>query len=125
METVKIKDIYINNYKLSPTNYLKNKIVNTNLIEVGKYIDKIDKGSEIGSQNYVEESNYLFLRTSAFDENYFSPKIDNNSLLKVIPYNYNEKNLKKGDILICKDSNVGEVVIRRPHLQAPALRCLP
>lgn len=111
MEVIKLKDILNNNFRLSPSNYSKSEINDDNLVEIGNYIEYVDKGIEIGTQNYVDSSNFHFLRTSAFDEDYYSLKIDNNSLLNIVPHNFVKKDLKKYDILICKDSNVGEVVI--------------
>lgn len=112
MEVIKIKDILNNNFRLSPSNYNTTITAeNDNLIEISNFIEKIDKGTEIGAQNYVDFSEYHFLRTSAFNADYYSLKIDNNSLLNIVPHNFIKKNLKKDAILICKDSNVGEVSI--------------
>ena len=111
MTTIKVKDIIKNNYKLSPNNYISKEIINTNMKELENFVNEIEKGTEIGSQNYVNDSEYHFLRTSSFSENLFSLKLDNNSFIDINPNIFVDKSLKKGDILICKDSNVGEVAI--------------
>ncbi len=111
MPIIKITDIINNNYRLSPSNYINIKMKKTNMKELKYFVHKIDKGLEVGSQNYVENSKYHFLRTSIFDKNLFSLKIDNNTFKNINPNVFISYSLKAGDILICKDSNIGEVAI--------------
>lgn len=111
MPTIKINDLKKNNFKLAPSNYNRINVDLTNLEEISKYINKVEKGSEVGSQEYVDDSEFKFLRTSAFNEKIFTLKIDNNSLINITPKSFINNHLKKDDILICKDSNVGEVAI--------------
>ncbi len=111
MPIIKVNDLIKNNFKLAPSNYKKINVDLTKLEEISRYISKIEKGAEVGSQEYVEISNFNFLRTAAFNEKTFSLKIDNNSLINITPKSFINSKLKKDDILICKDSNVGEVAI--------------
>ena len=111
MKTIKLSNIINNNYKLSPSNYCLNFVISLKFHELNKFIEKVDKGMEIGSENYIDKSIYHFIRTSAFNDQTFLLNLDNNSYLNITPNNYVDYDLKKGDILICKDSNVGEVAI--------------
>ena len=117
MPIIKVKDLIKNNFKLAPSNYKKINVDLTKLEEISKYIYKIEKGAEVGSQEYVDKSNFNFLRTAAFNENTLSLKIDNNSLINITPKSFINNNLKKNDILICKDSNVGEVSILSENME--------
>lgn len=111
MPIIKVDDLIKNNFKLAPSNYKTINIDLTKLEEISEYVSKIEKGVEVGSQEYVEKSNFYFLRTAALNERAFSLKIDNNSLISITPKSFINNSLKKDDILICKDSNVGEVSI--------------
>ena len=111
MPIINVTDILKNSFKLSPNNYANIEINSINMKELNSFVDNIDKGIEIGTQNYVSISKYHFLRTSAFSEQLFSLKVDNNSFINMNPNVFIDKSLSKGDILICKDSNVGEVVL--------------
>lgn len=111
MPIININDLKKNNFKLAASNYQKVNVNLTKLEEITKYIDRIEKGVEVGSQEYVDNSEFKFLRTAAFNEKAFSLKIDHNSLIDITPKAFVDNYLKKDDILICKDSNVGEVSI--------------
>lgn len=107
---VNYNDIINNEYKLSPNNYLKVSINSNIYHQLRELVDSVDKGVEIGSNNYVEESEFKFIRTAAISSDKYSIIVDDNSVLDVNPKSFVNFNLKLDDILICKDSNVGEVV---------------
>lgn len=111
MAEVKIKNIFDNKNILSPSNYTIIDIKSPKKEYLRKLVNRIDKGNEIGSNNYVERSSYKFIRTAAFTDYKFSIVEDDNSVLSISSSVYENMNLKEEDILICKDSNVGEVVI--------------
>ena len=108
---VKLSSIINNRNILSPSNYKITEIKAPIIYKLSELIDKPDKGIEIGSNNYVEKSNYKFIRTSAFSSDRFCLVIDNNSILNISSNAFADMHLKKYDILICKDSNVGETVM--------------
>lgn len=110
MTTINFIDIMNNRCILSPNNYKTIDLSGVKLIELSKVVSKVEKGIEVGSQNYIGESDYYFLRTSGFSGNYFTFDKNNNSYLKITPSVYENMNIKSNDVLICKDSNVGEVV---------------
>lgn len=108
---IKFKDIINNKNMLSPNNY---SIIVINAKKQEKLSDlvlKVEKGSEVGSNNYVSNSLYKFIRTSAITGSNFSIIEDENSILDISSTAFINYNLHKDDILICKDSNVGEVVL--------------
>lgn len=108
---VKLSSIINNRNILSPSNYKVTEIKAPIIFKLSQLISKPDKGVEIGSSNYVEKSDYKFIRTSAFSSDKFCLVIDNNSILNVSSNAFVDAKLKKNDILICKDSNVGETVM--------------
>ena len=107
---INYNEIVNSNYKLSPNNYLKINIESAIYRPLRDLVESVDKGFEVGSNNYVEKSEFKFIRTSAISSDKYSLVIDNNSILSITPKSYINSNLKLGDILICKDSNVGEVI---------------
>jgi len=107
---ISYNEIINNKNILSPNNYLKVAISSNTKLYLRDLIDSIDKGTEVGSNNYVEKSQYKFIRTAAITLEKYSILEDDNSVLFVSPRGYVNYNLKENDILICKDSNVGEVV---------------
>jgi len=74
-----------------------------------EYIENIEKGDEIGSSEYVEESNFYFLKSKSL--NLERPLLDMcySGVENVRPQKFKPNNLKKDMILISKDSNVGDV----------------
>ena len=107
---ISINDILKNKMVLSANNYNKSKISTICQKKLSDFVESVDKGKEVGSENYVEKSQFKFIRTSAIDDSYISIYMDNNSVVNINPKSFIAYDLKKGDILICKDSNVGGVV---------------
>lgn len=113
--TVKVLDIVDNNYSLSSTQYKRLVMPNRNFKLVKDFLDrplnKKDLGVEIGSLNYIGESPYRFIKTKALQEHSYLLDINKDSALPIMPSVYQQMNLKSGDLLISKDSNIGEIVI--------------
>ena len=70
-----------------------------------------DNGNEVGSINYISISSHYFIRAKALQNEYFLPILDNETAVPIRPQVFSNFNLKEGDILISKDSNIGEIVI--------------
>jgi type I restriction enzyme S subunit len=70
-----------------------------------------DLGNEIGSLNYVDKSPKYFVRTKSLQSHSFIPDVTSESVIPMNPKVFIDQNLKEGDIIISKDSNIGEVVI--------------
>jgi len=111
----KYKSMVASNFQLSPSLYRKSISPNNNTLKVSKFLtrnlEKSDLGFEVGSLNYVKNSNYFFIRTKALKSHTFLPEISNESVKSIHPKSFKNYNLIEGDILISKDSNIGEVII--------------
>lgn len=110
-----IQEIMNNEYTLSATQYKKFCIKNKNLLTVGDFLTRelkrSDLGHEVGSESYVESSKYKFIKTKALQKENYLLDINDESIQSIMPNKFIDMNLKKGDILISKDSNVGEIII--------------
>jgi type I restriction enzyme S subunit len=88
-----------------------------------------DKGMEVGSSCYISKSSHYFIRAKALQDYSFLPFWNNETKIPIIPSSYTEYNLKKGDVIISKDSNIGEVIILDKnypnHMISGALYKLP
>lgn len=110
-----IKNIIEKNYTLSSTQYKSFNVKNKNLLKVshfmGRKLSKNDLGCEVGSESYVEKSPYFFIKTKALQPESYLLDVTKESIFNIVPNSFINMNLKQGDILISKDSNVGEIVI--------------
>ncbi len=108
-------EIASKDYSLSATQYKTFCIKNSNTIPVSKFLHRElkrkDLGYEVGSDAYIENSPYKFIKTKALQAETYLLDINNESVLDIVPNAYIEYELKKGDLLISKDCNVGEIAI--------------
>lgn len=109
------KDITEKNYTLSATQYKSLQIKNKNISPLAAFLDRdlrrTDLGYEVGSESYIENAPYAFIKTKALQTESYLLDITTESVQHITVQNYKNMNLKKGDVLISKDSNVGEIVI--------------
>ncbi|RLI99179.1 MAG: hypothetical protein DRP06_04090 [Candidatus Aenigmatarchaeota archaeon] len=70
-----------------------------------------DKGLEVGSSNYISKSSHFFIRAKALQNYSFLPFWNKETKIPISPTSYTEHSLKKGDLIISKDSNIGEIII--------------
>lgn len=109
------QDIVNNSYSLSAAQYKIFNIANKNQKCVADFlereINRTDLGVEIGSNNYVEKSPYIFIKTKALQQERFTLDESRDAFEFILPQAFQNMELKEGDILISKDSNVGEIVI--------------
>lgn len=112
---IDLQEFVNNNFSLSSSQYVKLVMPNKNYKFVRDFLkrplNRKDLGVEVGSLNYIDESPYLFIRTQAFQEHSFLLDINKESALPIMPSVFVQMNLKEGDVLISKDSNIGEVII--------------
>lgn len=110
-----INDIEKKEYTLSATQYKTFNIKNKNIIKIRDFLDRDlsnkDSGNDPGSDAYVKKSNYIFIKTKALQNYSYLLDKTKDSIEYITPYAFENHNLKKGDLLISKDSNVGEIVI--------------
>jgi len=91
---------------LSPTDYL-NIQVKSDFEYLENLIDNATYGKEVGGSNYMEQSKLKFIRTKCLQDT--SILLNLNESIGINPKSFKTFNLKKGDILLVKDSNIGEV----------------
>lgn len=92
------------------------EISNKNVFNLGdlfyKSLQKKDNSQDIGSNNYIKNSQYKFLKTKIANPQKYIIDISNNGSYENMNYNaFVFQNLNKNDILISKDSNIGECCI--------------
>lgn len=101
---------------LSPSDYITLAIKNKNVIPISKLINKISGGKEIGSKEYLKKSDKFFIRTKALSPDYYLIDYETEAITPIRPQAFIDKKLKEGDILLSKDSNIGEVAILEKNL---------
>lgn len=115
--------------KFTPTNYKKIPIKNQNIKLVKELLIDYVIGKDVGSDYYLSfDSGHNFMRTKAVQSYSYIPLLNTYpraqpifpATFKKYIESYVKKdigfNLSKGDILIVKDSNVGEVVFINKNL---------
>jgi type I restriction enzyme S subunit len=101
----------ISNGSLSPTNYQEFVLINKNKKNLRQLVSgPIIKGREVGSQAYLKNSTKYFVRTKALQQEYILINKETESIVPINPKFFIDYGVKNGDVLISKDSNVGEVV---------------
>ncbi|NLL28942.1 MAG: restriction endonuclease subunit S [Bacteroidales bacterium] len=102
-------------FTLSSSQYMDLVLPNENFLFVRDFLSRPlqrkDLGVEVGSLNYIEKSTHYFLRTKALQQHTFLPEVTSETVLPIMPNSFVKMNLKKGDLIISKDSNIGEIVI--------------
>lgn len=109
------KDLIDHQYCLSAAKFKKVNIANTNIKYLRDLLDRplkiTDKGREVGSQSYIPNSPFKFMRTKSLQPESLLPVFSEESPISIIPSYFRDYNLKENDLLISKDSNIGEIVI--------------
>jgi len=111
-KTVRISDILANRASFSPHNYNR-VIVDENSSRTIRELLSGDpvKGEEVGSSAYIPQSHKYFLRTKALQPDSLLIDFTKDSIIPILPSKFIDQNLTEGDIIISKDSNIGEVII--------------
>lgn len=108
-------EIISKNYTLSATQYKSFNIINKNIKPVSDFfyrdLKREDLGNEVGSEAYVDSSSCYFIKTKALQPETYLLDINKESFQCIIPKSLISSDLKKGDLIISKDSNVGEIAI--------------
>lgn len=112
---ISFAEIVEKDFTLSSSQYMDLVMPNENFLFVRDFLSRPlqrkDLGVEVGSLNYIGKSTHYFLRTKALQQHTFSPEITSETALPIMPNCFVKMNLKKGDLIISKDSNIGEIVI--------------
>lgn len=113
--SISFEDIKNKEFNLSSSQYKKLVMPNTNFLFVRDFLsrklNRKDLGVEVGSLSYIDKSPYKFIRTKALQSYFYLPEINDDTTLSILPADFIHMNLKKGDLLISKDGNIGEIVI--------------
>lgn len=108
-------EVLSNQVSFSPAQYKRVIIKNPNLITVKDFLSRelkrSDLGVEVGSLNYIRQSPKFFFRTKGLQAHSFLPDVTTESLTPVNPKAFVKQSLKEGDLIISKDSNIGEIII--------------
>ncbi|MCE8163060.1 MAG: hypothetical protein I3273_00095 [Candidatus Moeniiplasma glomeromycotorum] len=100
---------------LTPSQLSVLDIPNKNTVPIKDLLDRklrfSDKGSEIGSINYISHSSRYFIRTKALQADCFLPFLNNETAITIRPQVFKGFNLREWDLIISKDANIGEAVI--------------
>ena len=113
-DSVSYNEVLDNDCSLSPIMYKKIQIKNQNVKTIKELLvegNEYQKGIEPGSQWYVKKSNKYLLRTKALQDYCYLIYPKGDCVISINPKKYINLKLKKGDILLSKDSNIGEVAI--------------
>lgn len=98
-------------YVLAPSSLGYVPIKNKNVKPLKSLISSKDKGMEIGSFAYISNSNKFFIRTKALNQkSWIIYSKGKQGIIPINPLYFKKYSLEKGDIIICKDSNIGECV---------------
>ncbi len=112
---ISIKDLVTKSHSFSAAQYKGIIIKSKNKISLRDLLDRplkpSDKGNEVGSQSYITRSPFQFIRTKGLQSESFLPSFSPESVVPILPASFKNMFLKEGDILISKDSNIGEVII--------------
>lgn len=102
-------------FSLSSSQYEKFIIPNANFRYVRDFMERPlcreDLGYEVGTLSYIDKSPFSFIRAKALQESSFLLDINKETSLPILPREFVQMNLKEGDLLISKDSNIGEIAI--------------
>ena len=112
---ISYSDINNNDATLSSSRYAFLNINNQNTVCVsdflGRNLTRKDLGSEVGSIHYIPKSTHFFMRTKALKKSCYVPELTDETCQPIRPGVFYDMQLQKGDMIISKDSNIGEVVI--------------
>lgn len=108
-------DVLSKSCSFSASQYRGVIITNKNSVPLRELLDRplrpSDKGVEVGSQSYITRSPFQFVRTKGLQPESFLPSFSPESVVPILPMSFKNYSLKEGDVLISKDSNIGEVII--------------
>ena len=102
-------------FTFSATQYKIFCINNLNTCSVREFLDRelkrSDLGFEVGSDEYIDSSKFTFIKTKALQKESYLMNESHDATESIKPQAFRDMNLKSGDLLISKDSNVGEIII--------------
>lgn len=113
--TVTMQDVIAKGFALSSSLHNRFIVKNKRLKPVSFFLSRplknSDLGVEVGSLSYVDHSPKHFIKTKALQEDSFIPTFDLDAVEDIRPQDFVDMKLKEGDIVISKDSNIGEICV--------------
>lgn len=111
-KSIRLNDIIGKSTSLSPNNYNRVVISEADSSALRDLLaDTPLNGEEVGSGSYITSSSKYFIRTKALQSSSFLLNQTNDGVVPILPSVFKDHDLKEGDIIISKDSNIGEVII--------------
>lgn len=111
-KTIRIKDILTNQASFSPHNYNRVIIDEESSKTVREFLSGEPlKGEEVGSSSYIPQSHKFFVRTKALQQDSFLLDFTKDSIIPILPSKFIDNQLLEHDIIISKDSNIGETIV--------------
>lgn len=105
---ITLADFRAKGSSLSAAMYQRVEILNPNVKTIRELIHGYDKGYDPGSRHYVKKSTHYFIRTKALQTHSWLLYPKGGAITPISPKVFEELALKDGDILMSKDSNIGE-----------------
>ena len=105
---ITLADFRAKGSSLSAAMYQRVEILNPNVKTIRELIHGCDKGYDPGSRHYVKKSTHYFIRTKALQTHSWLLYPKGGAITPISPKVFEELALKDGDILMSKDSNIGE-----------------
>lgn len=111
-QKVNILEILKNKTSLSPHNYKKVNFGATKTKPLVEFVlGDLIRGEEVGSDAYISKSYKFFIRNKALQADSFTFNFSGESVVPILPNRFIDLSLKEGEVIISKDSNIGEVII--------------
>ncbi len=109
---VNIKEVINNRSSFSPSLYKKVILKTKSYKKVKDFLSgNLIKGYEIDSDSYISKSNKFFIRNKSLQPENILPVFVSDSVVPMLPSVFVGSRLKQGDLVISKDSNIGETII--------------
>jgi type I restriction enzyme S subunit len=109
---ISLNEVIKKDFVLAPSSLTRVIIKNKNTQYLRDLISFKKKGQEVGSSAYITKSNKFFIRTRAVNKHsWILYKKSKEGIIPINPLFFKKYDLRKGDVLLCKDSNIGECAI--------------
>jgi len=111
-QKVNIHEILGNKSSFSPHNYKKVILGGENNKTVKDFLaSDLVNGEEVGSDAYLRKSHKFFIRNKSLQQDSFLLSFVGDSVIPILPSKFVDLVLREGDLIISKDSNIGETII--------------
>jgi hypothetical protein len=110
--SIRLSDVLGKKTSLSPNNFSRVVVSEAHSKPLKDLLSSAPlNGEEVGSASYIPNSDKYFIRTKALQPSSLLLNHTNDGIIPILPSSFKDHGLKEGDIIISKDSNIGEVII--------------